>query len=170
MNKANSKLTIGGVVLIAAMGAWEGTNKLTVYADKLAYGLATVCKGHTGSDLQGRILKVGTPYTAQECDKIDRYNAIKYSTAVLYCVDMPITQPMLDSLALFAINVGIRGACGSRAVTLINAGKSGAGCRAIATGPTGKPAWSMAGGRYVQGLQNRRLYERDWCLTGVTNA
>lgn len=170
MNKANAKLTVGSLALVAAMGTWEGKNQLTVYADKLAYGIATVCKGHTGSDLQGNVLKVGTPYTKEECDKIDKYNAVKYSTAILYCVDVPITQPMLDSLSLFAINVGVRGACGSRAVKLINQGRLSEGCKAIATGPTGAPAWSMAGGRYVQGLQNRRLYERDWCLSGVTNA
>lgn len=166
----NQKLTIGSVALAVSMGVWEGKNQLTVYADKLAYGIATVCKGHTGKDLSGVILKVGTPYTSEECERIDRFNAVKYSSAILYCVKVDMTQAMLDSLSLFAVNVGISGACGSRAVRLINAGRAGDGCRAIATNQYGQPAWSMAGGRYVQGLQNRRLYERDWCLRGVAKA
>lgn len=167
MNSANAKLTVGSLALVAAMGTWEGANQLKVYSDKLAYGIATVCKGHTGKDLQGNILKVGTPYSSQECEKIDQYNAIKYSTAILMCVKAKISQPMFDSLSLFAINVGIRGACGSRAVELINEGRLTKGCKAIATKTNGTPVWSFSGGKYRQGLQNRRMYERDWCLSGV---
>jgi GH24 family phage-related lysozyme (muramidase) len=65
---------------------------------------------------------------------------------------------------MFAINVGKDGACNSRAVRLINAGHIAAGCAALHTGPDGRPAWSYASGKYVQGLQNRRRAEAVLCL------
>jgi lysozyme len=167
MTPNNARLTLGGAALLAAMGTWEGASQFTVYADKLAYGIATVCKGHTGRDMNGNVLVVGTPYTKAECDRIDRYNAVKYSLGVLYCVNVDITQNTLNALTLFAINVGIKGACGSRAVALINQSRYVAGCNAIAVGPDGRPVWSNAGGRYVQGLQNRRQFEKNWCLKGL---
>lgn len=162
-----AKLTMGSAALIAAMGMWEGASQFTVYADKLAYGIATVCRGHTGTDLAGQPLVVGTPFTKDECDKIDKYNAVKYSLAMSYCIGPDINQKMFDPLVLFSINVGVTGACGSRAVQLINAGEFVEGCTAIARGPKGEPVWSKAGGRYVPGLQNRRQWEAKWCLAGA---
>ena len=164
----SQRLTVGSIMLASAAGLWEGNSQFTVYADKVANGIATVCRGHTGKDLEGNILKVGTPYTEEQCNSIDRYNAVKYSSAILYCVKVNINQETLDALSLFAWNVGIKAACvDSQAIKLINQGKISDGCRALATNQYGRPAWSMAGGKYVQGLQNRRLYERDWCLRGV---
>jgi len=59
--------------------------------------------------------------------------------------------------------VGKEGACGSQAVRNINAGRVMQGCDLIARTPDGRPNWSSAGGKYVQGLQNRRQAERKLC-------
>lgn len=152
-------VVLGGAAVIAALVQWEG-QKTTVYPDRLAGGLPTVCSGRTSWQLVP-----GTKFEKWECDAIDRATAIEYGGAVLNCVRHDVLdQPMLDALTLFAINVGKAGMCRSRAVRLINAGQVRAGCAALAHSPSGRPAWSYAGGRYIQGLHNRRLYERNWCL------
>lgn len=171
MTTNNQRLSVGGAVLLTIAGTWEGASQFTVYADRVANNIATVCRGHTGKDLSGVVLKVGTPYTKEECARIDKYNAVKYSSAILYCVKVDINQETLDALSLFAWNVGIKGACiDSQAIKLINQGKVLDGCKALATNQYGRPAWSMVGNKYVQGLQNRRLFERDLCLKGANKA
>lgn len=75
-----------------------------------------------------------------------------------------LTVKRLIDLTMFAINVGMAGACGSQAVQNINAGRVEQGCNLIARTPTGAPNWSTAGGVFVQGLQNRRQAERKLCL------
>lgn len=141
---------------------WEGNIK-RVYADRLAGGLPTYCAGRTD-----RAAVVGTELTDDQCRAVNKVTLLEYGYAVLGCVNWDYLQPStLIGLTMFAINVGKDGACNSRAVQLINVGKVQAGCRALATGPDGKPVWSYAGGVYVQGLQNRRLAERDLCLQGA---
>lgn len=165
-------LVIGSAGVLSAMNRWERppaeqkTGASVVYADKLAGGLPTVCSGHTDWKM-----RVGTPYTKEECDSIDGGNAQKYGAAILQCTGHTERHPVLnqnrlDALTLFAINVGPSAACGSRAVSLIKAGKPEEGCKALANAPDGRPVWSYANGgkTFVQGLYNRRLFERDWCL------
>ena len=40
-------LLVGSPTLMTFLGTWEGEQKFQVYADKLANGLPTVCKGIT---------------------------------------------------------------------------------------------------------------------------
>ena len=162
-------LWVGGDPLLQALSRWERpaheTGASVVYADKLAGGLPTVCGGHTDWSL-----RVGTAYSKADCDKIDRANSAKYALAIIECTghtdtNRVLNQHMLDGLTLFSINVGIAGACGSRAVKLIKAGKASEGCKAIANGPYGEPVWSYVNKTtFVRGLYNRRQFERDWCL------
>lgn len=158
--KIGAPLVLGSAALIAAMTQWEG-QVLHVYADGLAGGLPTFCAGRTSW-----AEKIGRVFTKDQCDAIDRGTAIEYGQAVLDCTNHQfIDQNSLDALTLFAINVGKRGACTSRAVRLINAGNIKEGCKALAVAPDGKPVWSYASGRFVQGLANRRAFEQNWCLS-----
>lgn len=135
-------------------------NALQVYADKMAAGLPTFCAGRTDPHA-----KVGTRLTTDQCEQINRRTLLEYGYAVLGCVNWDyLTARRLIGLTMFAINVGKDGACNSRAVRLINAGNVAQGCDALARTPDGRPAWSYAGGKYVQGLQNRRQAERSLCL------
>lgn len=189
MNKARVATAAGGLVLAGAsllgyLTQLEGRD-LVVRADALAYGVPTVCGGHTDWKL-----KVGQAYTKEDCDQIDAATAEKYGRAILKCVRVPLNQNQLDALTLFAINVGEHGACNeSRAVRLMNAGQPEAACKAlthsppgsripaqcqnsaecmrIARGPLGVPAWSYSGGTYRRGLANRRAFEKALCLTPV---
>lgn len=148
-----------GPLAVTTLERWEGNIK-QVYADHLAGGLPTYCAGRTDWNA-----KVGTKLTDDQCREVNKITLLEYGYAVLACVNWDyLGASRLVGLTIFAINVGKEGACGSRAVRLINAGQIAQGCDALARGPDGKPAWSYAGGQYVQGLQNRRQAERALCL------
>lgn len=153
-------LVSGGSV--AKLEQLEG-NILAVYADNLAGGLPTRCAGDTNHNMP-----VGTKLTADDCREINKLTMIKYGASVLACTNWEhLNGDRLVGLTLFAINVGSSGACGSQSFKAINAGRIKEGCDLLARKPDGRPNWSNAGGRYVQGLQNRRQAERKLCLSGI---
>jgi lysozyme len=155
-------LVLGGSALVAALSQWEG-QETTVYADRLAYGVPTVCSGYTDWSL-----RVGQVYDKAFCDALDEKTAIEYGSAVAQCVGTDkLNQNSLDAFTLFAVNVGKAGACGSRAAQLMRAGKHDEGCKAISHGPTGKRVWITSGGKPRKGLANRRDFETAWCLKPV---
>ena len=152
-------LVIGGPDMVRALQQVE-KQETTVYADKLAYGVPTVCSGYTDWSL-----RVGQVYDKAFCDKLDQKTAVEYGLAVVDCIGPEnLNQNSLDAMTLFAINVGKKGACGSRAAQLLRAKAHDDGCRAISRGPTGKRVWNIAGGVPVKGLGNRRDFETAWCL------
>jgi lysozyme len=155
-------LVIGGPDLIAALQKVEGS-PTTVYADTLAYGVPTVCGGHTDWSL-----RVGQVYDRAFCDRLDRKTAIEYGLAVVNCIGAEnLNQSSLEAFTLFAVNVGKAGACGSLAAQLMRAGKHDEGCRAISRGPKGQRVWITSGGKPRKGLANRRDFETAWCLKPV---
>lgn len=171
MATTNRKLAVGAgglvlasLTLIGGLRHWEG-EETTVYADKLAYGVPTVCAGHTDWSLVP-----GQSYTQADCDKIDAKTAHDFGEAVVSCIgETNLDQNMLDAMTLFAINVGKQGACGSRAAQLMRAHKAEEGCKAISHGPDGQRVWSTSGGKFRQGLANRRDFERELCLKPVSH-
>lgn len=154
---------LAGLTATAGLERWEG-NILKVYPDRLANGLPTYCAGMTDWNA-----KVGTTLTPQYCTEVNKTTLIKYGLAIAACTEWKyLTQFRFDALTLFAINVGVRAACGSQTVKMINAGKIKQGCDLLAFKPNGTPNWSFAMGKFIAGLYNRRLFERDWCLRGLT--
>lgn len=160
------KVVTGGVSLVVASASmlgminhWEG-RKYEVYLD--IGGVPTVCEGHTGPEVV-----LGHKWTKEQCDTILRGNATKYGKGVLKCVTVPMNQNQFDALTLFAINVGIKGMCDSRAVREINKQRYTIGCGAIANDPNGVPVWSYVDKKFVRGLYNRRQFERDLCLKPI---
>lgn len=151
-----------GPLAVTTLERWEG-NVLQVYADHLAGGLPTYCAGRTD-----QTARVGTRLTDDQCREVNKITLIEYGYEVLACTEWRhLTERRLIGLTLFAINVGKAGTCGSQAVRQINAGQISAGCRLLATRQDGTPNWSFVGGRYIQGLQNRRQAERALCLDGA---
>ena len=138
---------------------WEG-NILYVYADHLAYGLPTYCAGRT--DWKAT---VGTQLTDDQCRAVNKVTLLEYGFAVLECADWNyLTPTRLVALTIFAVNVGKVGACNSQAVKAINSGDIAGGCKLLAYKLDGSPNWAYAGGRFVQGLHNRRKAEYSLCL------
>ena len=154
---ANKKfIGVISAALIAGVAAFEGT-KTQPYYD--IANIPTVCTGHTGKDIDMDKL-----YTIEECRSILVKDLQKHSKDVLECIQTPIKQSEYDAYTMFAFNVGVNSFCASRANKLLSQGQHIAACNALSTSPNGQPAWSYAAGKYVPGLQSRRLYERDMCL------
>ena len=143
---------------VALLEELEG-NILRVYPDKLAGGIPTYCAGMTDWKQP-----IGKTFTSDQCKEVNKATITNYGYAVLGCTEWQhLTPQRFTALIMFAINVGKSGACNSQAVKHINAGNIQAGCRLIAYTPAGKPNWSYAGGKYVQGLHNRRIKEMNLC-------
>lgn len=160
MNPAN-KWLVGAIssALIASASVWEGTR---YYAYKDLAGVPTVCQGHTGSGIT-----FGRKYTPEECSAFLKADLKKHADGVLACINKPLKENEFNAFVLFAYNVGVSGACSSRAFSQFNLGNTEAACRALAYSPKGVPVWSYVNGtEFVQGLHNRRLYEMKMCLGG----
>lgn len=158
MHPAN-KWLVGYVssALIAGASMWEGTK---YYAYRDLAGIPTVCQGHTGNGIT-----FGRKYNSAECNAFLRTDLIKHSNGVLECINKPLKENEFNAFVLFAYNVGISGACNSRAFTQFNAGNVEVACKALAYSAQGNPVWSYVNGtEFVQGLHNRRLYEMNMCL------
>ncbi|TXH51649.1 MAG: glycoside hydrolase family 24 [Desulfurellales bacterium] len=159
-------LTGAPAALIAAVSSpfaynmlerWEG-NILYVYKDII--GVPTYCAGQTAN-----APPVGAKLTSDFCKEINKTILMEYSYAILQCTKWDqLTPARIVALTLFAVNVGKAGACGSQAVLHINIGQVAKGCALIANTPSGAPNWSTAGGKFVQGLYNRRQSEAKLCL------
>ena len=144
-------VTTASVALASFVAHWEGDRR-TAYADKLAYGVPSVCNGHTGPDV-----RVGDVWSKEQCDAVLQKNIEKHSTGLLKCVKVPLNQNQFDALSSWAFNVGVGAACGSTLVKLLNQGLYAQACQQL-------PKWSRAGGKEVRGLLNRRNAEMALCL------
>lgn len=148
---------------------WEssGQRVLVVYADKLANGLPTVCNGLTRHVTDTPIV-VGERWTDAKCEAEERRAMIeKVQIPLMRCLPPNTPQSVFDALSSHAWNVGVRKTCGSVAAQYARRGDFRTACERIARSAAGKPVWSTAGGRFVRGLFNRRLDERQLCLRDV---
>lgn len=161
-------ITLCSSTLVVFLGTWEGNGQNTVYADKLARGLPTVCKGIT-KHVSPYSVVVGDYWSDARCAEVEHLVIEKGQLALADCLtNQAIGQNTFDALSSHAHNVGTANTCASRAVGLINAGRIADGCKALAWAPDGKPVWSYvtdAQGRkvFVQGLYNRRRAEAELC-------
>ena len=155
--------------LTAFLGTWEGNGQNVVYADNLARGLPTVCKGITKHTSPVPVV-VGDYWSDARCAEVEKLVVQKGQLTLADCLtNQQISQNTFDALSSHAHNVGTANTCASRAVGLINAGRIADGCSALAWAPDGKPVWAyvtLPNGRkqFVQGLHNRRLAEMELCL------
>lgn len=163
-------LALASAPLVVFLGTWEGNGQNTVYADKLAGGLPTVCKGITRHTSPFPVV-VGDYWSDARCAEVEQLVISKGQLQLADCItNQDVGQNTFDALSSHGHNVGTPSTCASRAVGLINAGRIAEGCRALAWAPDGKtPVWAFvtdAQGRkrFIQGLHNRRLAEMELCL------
>ena len=81
----------------------------------------------------------------------------KFEGAVKECVRVPLHQHEYDAYISLAYNIGPTAFCGSTLVRKLNAQDYAGACKEILK-------WNMAGGRVVEGLNNRRKAEYKLCL------
>lgn len=168
MKVPTKSLTFAGAALVAFLTLWEsGRDTITtVYADKLAGGLPTVCNGITKYAYKERPIVVGEVWTKEECHKAETFVITNTQIKLAQCMPYS-TQEVFDAITSLSHNMGVERVCKqARAVRLINAGKIMEGCKAIAYGEDGKPVWSSVDGKYYKGLHNRRVDEMKMCMRG----
>lgn len=117
--------------LQAFLARWEGDGQNVVYADRLAKGLPTVCKGITRHTSPYPVV-VGEFWSEERCAEVERMVVEKGQLSLADCLTNPaISQNTFDALSSHAHNFGVPTTCASRAVGLINAGDIAAGCKAL---------------------------------------
>ncbi len=152
-----SRLKKGSAVAAVAMtliGGFEGLRQ-NAYPDPATGGWPwTVCYGHTVG------VNPGDHYSIAECKALLISDLQKYANGVEACVTVPMTDERFVALTSFAFNVGVKAACRSGVVSLINAGQTREGCDALMK-------WNRAAGITFPGLTKRRAKERELCLRGL---
>lgn len=166
-------IALASTPLVIFLGTWEGNGQNTVYADKLAGGLPTVCKGITRFTSPYPVV-VGDYWSPAKCAEVEQLVIRKTQLQLAECITNPnVGQNTFDALTSHGHNFGVTSTCASRAVALINAGRIAEGCKALAWAQDGKtPVWAFvtdAKGqkRFVPGLHNRRLAESRLCAEGL---
>ena len=157
-----ASLVAGSAALMTFLHTWEG-RELTVYADKLANGIPTVCKGLTRHITDTPII-VGERWTAEKCEREEQAALVKVQGQLAPCFRLPPAQAVFDAATSFAWNVGAPSVCRSAAMQAWNRGDWELGCRRISRSDGGQLVWVFAAGKFVQGLANRRAAETNWCL------
>jgi GH24 family phage-related lysozyme (muramidase) len=135
--------------LIGLVATWEGL-RTTAYQDIV--GIWTVCYGETKG------VKKGDKYTPEQCKSKLAHEIGEYEARLNKCMTRPLSDGERIALVSLSYNAGTGAVCKSTAMRLMNQGKRKEGCYALLK-------WSYAGGKFVQGLHNRRQAERKLCLT-----
>ncbi|WP_095051468.1 lysozyme [Pseudomonas sp. Irchel s3b2] len=162
-------LVLGSGTVMGFLGTWEGEGQNTVYPDKLARGLPTVCKGITRHTSPYPVV-IGDFWSDARCHQVEQLVVEKGQLALADCLtNQAIGQNTFDALTSHGHNFGMPTTCASRAVGLINTGRITDGCKALAWAPDGKtPVWAYVTdgqGRkqFVRGLHARRVAEAELC-------
>ena len=167
-------VTLLSPALIEHLQQWESgkSRVLTVYPDKLAGNIPTVCNGLTRHVTSTPIV-VGERWTEEKCI-VEEANALeRVQRAVLPCFKRLPPPSVLDMASSHAWNLGASATCGSGAMAAWNRGEWERGCQRISRGDDGTLVWSFtsridpATGKkvftFVQGLANRRADETAKC-------
>lgn len=148
------KGSAAAAMAVALVGSFEGLRQ-NAYPDPATQGKPwTICYGSTNG------VKPGDHKTVEQCKALLSLELQKYAKGIEGCVTVPLPDARFVALTSFAYNVGIKAACGSSAVKLINAGKTAEGCEALLK-------WDKAAGIRFPGLTRRRQKERAFCLEGI---
>ena len=120
----------------------------SVYKDPI--GRLAVCYGHDDQSM-----KMGTTYTRQQCEDMLADDLLKHADA-LACINRPLSDGQKAAFVSFAFNVGNKAFCGSTLARKANAGDMTGACAELSR-------WTLAGGKQLPGLVNRRQIERKVC-------
>jgi lysozyme len=172
-------VALGSGVLLAFLMLWESSGKpiLTVYPDRLAQNLPTVCDGLTRHVTTTPIV-VGEKWTLEKCERETTAALVRVQLQLLKCFTLQPPQSVFDAASSHAWNLGASATCGSAAMKAWNRGDYALGCRRLYQADDGRAVWSyvrtgrkLANGqpeyRFVRGLQNRRRAEYDVCMRDV---
>lgn len=164
--------------LIDHLKQWESgkSRVLTVYEDKLAGGLPTVCNGLT-RHVTATPIRVGDRWTEEQCIAEEAAAIERVQRALLPCFKRLPPPSVLDMASSHAWNLGAANTCTSGAMQAWNRGEWERGCQRISRGDDGRMVWSFVSHidprtgqkvyTFVQGLANRRGDETAKCIGGL---
>lgn len=160
MNKYLASIAAAILAAAAVVEPWE-SKRNAAYQDHI--GKWTVCYGHTGAE----VVK-GYTRTDAQCNALLKTDlAVAYATTEK-CVPGVLPTSVRAAYVSFAFNVGpggkgrkdgmcmLKSGAVPKHVKLLNAGDYPAACNALLN-------WSNAGGKFSQGVYNRRVAEVKLC-------
>ena len=148
------KGSAAAAMAVTLVGSFEGLRQ-NAYPDPASGGQPwTICYGSTNG------VKPGDRRTVAQCKALLALELQTYARGIESCVRVSLPDARFVALTSFAYNVGVKAACGSSAVRLINQGRTAEGCEALLK-------WNRAAGITFPGLTRRRQKERAFCLEGV---
>lgn len=148
-------LGAGAAIALAAAIIAPLEGKVTSpYRDPV--GILTVCYGHTGADIQQR------KYTDAECLQMLEADVRKHAKA-LECTDGKYNIHQAAAIVSLAYNIGVAGYCKSTSAKRAQAGDYAGACEAMSR-------HVKAGGKVLQGLVDRRAFERAICESDFAQA
>ena len=138
-----------GVLALAAplIVTYEGTI-FRSYKDPI--GIVTACTGHTGPEL-----KMGQTFTKEQCTAMLESDMLKHAEA-LDCIKTPLSDGQKAAFISFAFNIGNGAFCASTLARKANGGDLMGACAELSR-------WTIAAGKELPGLVNRRRAERKLC-------
>lgn len=172
-------LILGSAAVMAFLGVWEPSKRDPglVYADRLAKGLPTVCKGITKHITRTPVI-VGERWPPEKCAREERAAVLLVQHELLNCFHREPPQSVFDAATSHAWNFGSSKTCMSSAMQAWNEGDWPLGCRRIQFSDSGRRIWSVVRigtdantgkpvYKFIQGLANRRGAERKLCQEGL---
>lgn len=135
-------------VMVSGKTGLEG-REYVAYRDIV--GVATVCDGHTGSDIVW-----GKRYTDKECDALTRQDIQRIAAQVDPHIKVTTTETQRAAIYSFAYNVGATATINSTLLKKLNARDYAGACVEL-------KRWVYAGGQKWKGLINRRDVEYQVC-------
>lgn len=138
-------------IMLSGPEGLEG-RKYVAYRDVV--GVATVCDGHTGSDIVW-----GKTYSDAECDALTRNDLQRIASQVDPHIKVPTTEMQRAAVYSFAYNVGANATINSTLLKRLNARDYAGACDQLRR-------WTYAGGKQWKGLVTRREIEREVCAWG----
>ena len=151
--KAGAAAIVGAGFLYCVLfiAGWEGKSN-EAYLDIV--GVATICYGHTEG------VQIGDYATDEECKSQLTPEVRRYWEAVDDLVVAPMKPWEHVAFTSFSYNVGLGNFAKSTMRRYASGGSMAAACLELIK----NSQWSKAGGKFVQGLENRRQAEFRVCI------
>lgn len=147
-----AKIGAAAAALAVSVVAMQEGTVLRTYRDPI--GIITACTGHTGPEL-----KMGQTFTHEQCEQMLYGDLLKH-VAALDCITAPMEDGQKAAFLSFSFNVGNGAFCSSTLARKANAGDMRGACAELSR-------WTLAGGKQLPGLVNRRAAERKLCEQGL---
>ncbi|MEO1950876.1 lysozyme [Thioclava sp.] len=159
----SKKAAAGIMAAVLAVGVpltakWEGLVN-DAHWDRFGQ-VYDICHGDTQID--GRPVRPGDHKTDAECTAMLQSRWAEFYTGMLR-IAPPMQQAPVEvqaAVTSWAYNVGLGNAAKSTLAKKLRARDWRGACNEL-------PKWTRSGGRFLQGLLNRRLDERKLCLSGL---